>query len=377
METIKRKLIDNYWQEKLKNRTGSNRLQLASVASSRITVSTSSIFYFRKLTSGKPLAEFTVLMTVYAVLLRRYFGEQPFIFSKGLPQHEQAPLLYDIAWKPQTLQQQLQTTKALVQEVFRYAAHTIAPGTFESHANAGFFFCRESEGEVFPFSLTVLQETPESWGLKASFDEHFCTPAIATHFLYCFHYWLQHLESYLPLPVTEIPVINEQDRELLLHTYTAGHNAWQHNGLLMSQLEAAVLAHQDRVAVICDSRQLTYAQLNENANRLAWWLMQQHHAGPGDIVAVKLPRNENLLTAIMAVLKTGAAYVPVDVNYPEERQAYIQQDSRARLVLDTAVLQLFMQSQYEMPADNPGTVSQPGDLAYIIYTSGSTGQPKG
>ncbi|SKA48277.1 amino acid adenylation domain-containing protein, partial [Chitinophaga eiseniae] len=377
METIKRKLIDNYWQEKLKNRTGANRLQLASVASSRITVSTSSIFYFSKLTSGKPLAEFTVLMTVYAVLLRRYFGEQPFIFSKGLPQHEQAPLLYEVTCTTQTLQQQLQTTKATVQEVFRYAMHTMAPGTFESHANAGFFFCRESEGEVFPFALTVLQETPESWSLQASFDEHFCTPAIAAHFLHCFDYWLQHLESYLALPVTEIPIINEQDRELLLHTYTAGHDAWQNKGLLVSQLEAAVLAHQGQVAVVCDSRQLTYAQLNENANRLAWWLKQHYHAGPGDIVAVKLPRNENLLTALIAVLKTGAAYVPVDVNYPEERQAYIQQDSRARLILDTAMLQLFIQTQHEMPAGNPETVSQPGDLAYIIYTSGSTGQPKG
>ncbi|RAJ76809.1 tyrocidine synthetase-3 [Chitinophaga dinghuensis] len=377
METIKRKLIDNYWQELLKNSSATNRLQLASVASSRITISTSSIPYFRKISAGKPLTEFTVLMTVYAVLLHRYFGEQPFIFSKGLPQHEQTPLLYNITCKRQTLQEQLQSAKAVVQDAFRYAAHSIAPGTFERHANAGFFFCQESEGEIFPFSLTVLQETNASWTLHASFDENFTTPAIATHFLHCFHHWLQSLENYLPLTVTDISIINDLDRELLLRIYTADHKSWQHKGLLVSQVEDTVLAYPDKVAVICEHTLLTYTQLNEAANQLAWWLMKRHQAGPGDIVAVKLPRNENLLIALLAVLKCGAAYVPVDVNYPEERQAYIEQDSRARLVLDTAMLQSFAETQHEMPATNPETPIQPENLAYIIYTSGSTGQPKG
>ncbi len=377
METIKRKLIDNYWQELLKSSNATNRLQLASVASSRITVSTSSIPYFRKLSAGNPLTEFTVLMTVYAVLLHRYFGEQPFIFSKGLPQHDHTPLLYNIACKPQTLKAQLQSTKAVVQDVFRYADHAVDPGTLERHANAGFFFCRESEGEIFPFSLTVLQETTESWTLHASFDENFTTPAIATHFLHCFHHWLQSLENYLPLTVTDISIINDLDRELLLRIYTASHVSWQNKGLLVSQIESAVLAYPDAIAVICEEQQLTYSQLNEKANRLAWWLIEHYQAGPGDIVAVKLPRNEHLLIALLAVLKTSAAYVPVDVNYPEERQAYIEQDSRARLVLDTTLLQAFVQTQQELPVTNPERPLQPEDLAYIIYTSGSTGQPKG
>ncbi|MGW3007697.1 amino acid adenylation domain-containing protein [Streptomyces sp. NPDC001219] len=136
-------------------------------------------------------------------------------------------------------------------------------------------------------------------------------------------------------------------------------------------------------AVSHGDRQLTYAELNARANRLARTLIR-HGAGPERTVAVMLPRSEDLVTAILAVTKTGAAYLPLDAEWPPERTEQILADAQPVYVLSgtdptgaVAAATAPATSEANLTdADRTGPL-KPDHAAYVIYTSGSTGRPKG
>ncbi|MEU0557928.1 amino acid adenylation domain-containing protein [Dactylosporangium sp. NPDC006015] len=151
------------------------------------------------------------------------------------------------------------------------------------------------------------------------------------------------------------------------------------------QVEEQVRRTPDRVAVIAGTVRMCYAELDARANRIARELARAG-AGPGELVGVCLGRDEHLLPALLGVLKTGAAYVPMDPAYPAERLAYIAGDTKMRLVATTrasawAGLDAVAVPVDEIAADADATpLGRPGDgtdAAYVIYTSGSTGKPKG
>ncbi len=126
---------------------------------------------------------------------------------------------------------------------------------------------------------------------------------------------------------------------------------------------------------------LTYAELNARANRLARRLVQRG-AGPEHVVALQLPRSTDLVTAVLAVWKAGAAYLPVDPGYPDERIAYLRADARPSLVLTPDVLAADLEAAAGLPGTDLDDTDRTAPLlpdhpAYVIYTSGSTGTPKG
>ncbi|WP_327191154.1 non-ribosomal peptide synthetase [Streptomyces xinghaiensis] len=159
--------------------------------------------------------------------------------------------------------------------------------------------------------------------------------------------------------------------------------------------EAQVAATPDAVALRYEGSSLTYRELNAGANRLAR-LLAGHGVGPNDFVALALPRSIELITAEIAVLKAGAAFLPVDADYPAERIAFMLGDAAPRCVLTEAdstvpspvgperiVLDEATRSAVsrlpgsDLTDDDRVAPLRPGDAAYVIYTSGSTGVPKG
>ncbi|KXV10795.1 hypothetical protein CR51_08605 [Caballeronia megalochromosomata] len=146
-------------------------------------------------------------------------------------------------------------------------------------------------------------------------------------------------------------------------------------------------------ALLQGARQMTYAELSVRANRLADLLMS-HGLGPGDIVAIALPRSFDMVLAMLGVLRSGAAYLPLDPAYPADRLAFMARDARPSCMLThTGLAAELADIVEEIPilhmVDLPGTdhnvhgeiavrsAAQPLDAAYVIYTSGSTGRPKG
>ncbi len=154
--------------------------------------------------------------------------------------------------------------------------------------------------------------------------------------------------------------------------------------LAHEQIAAQAAATPDALALQVDGQSLSYAQLNTQANRLAHRLMA-NGAGPGKRVGLALHRGPQLIVSLLAVLKSGAAYVPLDPKYPNERLAYMIDDSRLDVLLCESglleevpgVRRLSLEDGTDYPDSNPHNHAVAGDLAYIIYTSGSTGQPKG
>ncbi|PYY66463.1 non-ribosomal peptide synthetase, partial [Pseudomonas jessenii] len=163
-------------------------------------------------------------------------------------------------------------------------------------------------------------------------------------------------------------------------------------------IDSPLLAHQrfeqqaartpDALAVIVGDERLTYAQLNAQANQLAHRLRAQGVA-PGQRVGLAVRRNAQMIISLMAILKSGAGYVPLDPDYPAERLAYMIEDSgmdllvaQPGLLTDVALPQGLPRLALEANADgysteNPENLASAEDLAYLIYTSGSTGRPKG
>ncbi|MBC9731352.1 non-ribosomal peptide synthetase, partial [Streptomyces sp. TRM68367] len=138
---------------------------------------------------------------------------------------------------------------------------------------------------------------------------------------------------------------------------------------------AALLADQaartpDAAAVVFEGRTLTYAELDARATRLAHWL-RERGAGPESVVGVSLPRGLDLVVALLGVVKSGAAYLPVDPGYPPERIAFMLDDAAPVLTLD------HLPDTDGRPVADPAEPPLPHHPAYVIYTSGSTGRPKG
>jgi amino acid adenylation domain-containing protein/non-ribosomal peptide synthase protein (TIGR01720 family) len=135
---------------------------------------------------------------------------------------------------------------------------------------------------------------------------------------------------------------------------------------------AQVARTPDRTALVCGTRRLTYAELEEQANRLAHLLVERG-VGPERIVALRLPRTADLVIALLAVWKAGGIYLPVDPELPEERIAFVLADAAPVLVIDT----IDPDELAIQPTTAPSTGPRPDNTAYVIYTSGSTGRPKG
>lgn len=162
---------------------------------------------------------------------------------------------------------------------------------------------------------------------------------------------------------------------------------------LQDMFEKQAILTPERIALICDDVQVNYQELNEQANRLAHLLIEKG-LGPEQFVALALPRSPEMVASMLAVLKAGAAYLPLDPEFPADRISYMLEDAKpsciitteeiaARLPDNRAVPQLVLDQAVTQEAvkryspDNPNVSGSLAHPAYIIYTSGSTGRPKG
>jgi amino acid adenylation domain-containing protein len=192
--------------------------------------------------------------------------------------------------------------------------------------------------------------------------------------------WLEHLANLLAgavenpdAPVSELPLLSPWERHQLLVEVNAGSGGdtdlpWS---TLHEGFEQQAGRTPDAVALVDAERQLTYQELNARAAELAERL-RALGVGPETVVGVRLPRTADLVVSLLGILKSGAAYLPLDPSYPEERVAFMVEDAGARLILGEEGLP-------PLPKVGRGWERGLGGegLAYLIYTSGSTGRPKG
>jgi amino acid adenylation domain-containing protein len=155
-------------------------------------------------------------------------------------------------------------------------------------------------------------------------------------------------------------------------------------GLLRDRLEKVAHLQGEAAAIIDAGRRVSYRELLLRADALALQI-QQREIGPGDFVGVLLPRSADLIISIAGIVRSGAAYIPIDVNQPAERRSLILNDAKPRLVIADQTdiagvppgIEVIGPSQQFSEIPPLGPRPRADDPAYVIYTSGSTGQPKG
>jgi amino acid adenylation domain-containing protein len=190
-------------------------------------------------------------------------------------------------------------------------------------------------------------------------------------------------------PIGELPFLTASERQQLLVEWNQTQTDYP-DRCIHQLFEEQVERTPDNIAVIFENRQLTYRELNHQANQLAHYLRSKG-VGPNVLVGLYVERSIEMVVGIWGILKAGGAYVPLDPAYPKDRVAYILADSDAKvLIADSQLLaslptppaavvsfDIHRAEIDAQPQSNPDLAAQTDGLAYVIYTSGSTGNPKG
>ncbi|HEY0065812.1 MAG TPA: amino acid adenylation domain-containing protein, partial [Flavisolibacter sp.] len=193
---------------------------------------------------------------------------------------------------------------------------------------------------------------------------------------------LHQLLSVLPresmTPIRQLDYLEDDEKHQLLHGFNDAAVDYPQDKTIVHLFEEQAAATPHNIAVAFEDKELSYRELNEQANQLAHYLRSSYAIHPDDLIAVQLERSEQMIVSLLAVLKSGGAYVPIDPEYPQERIGYMISDSGCKLVIDEELLKSFRKEEDRYSRENLTSSSLlPSHLAYVIYTSGTTGKPKG
>ncbi|WP_298510748.1 non-ribosomal peptide synthetase [uncultured Kordia sp.] len=160
----------------------------------------------------------------------------------------------------------------------------------------------------------------------------------------------------------------------ILNEFNNTESAYPETETVISLFEKQVQKSPSEIALVYKNTELTYEELNKKANQFAHFLRSKDVAYK-DCIGVQLDRNDETIISLLGILKLGATYVPLDINYPAERVAFITSDCNCKLTVNESLLNEFSKEEYTDEAISLAV--KPNDLIYIIFTSGSTGKPKG
>ena len=248
----------------------------------------------------------------------------------------------------------------------------------------------------FDLTLQVTASSDGGYAAALEFDTALFDQSTGQRWAGHFAHLLNGVSHSLETPLFRLSLMDEAQRRQTLQAWNATDMPLDAAHDAVAQFEWQARAQPDAIAVVSGEDQLSYAELDTQANRLALRLVKLG-VGPDVVVGISLPRTTSVVVALLAVLKAGGAYLPLDPDIPAERLAYMVDNAGANVLITNRALADGL-SQLEVPTlyldvrqqdddhanlDASGKAApafarrDPDQLAYVIYTSGSTGRPKG
>jgi non-ribosomal peptide synthetase component F len=245
----------------------------------------------------------------------------------------------------------------------------------------------EGETAAFDISLELGEEGNHFMGAlryNTSLFDQLTIMRMASHYQNILFGMLSKPE----FPISKLEILPPSERQQLVVDW---NSTWEEfpQECLHSLITMQAAKNPESIAVICNGRQLTYSALEHKANKLSSYILAKGIRS-GELVGIFLPRSEELQVCQLAVLKSGAAYLPLDLTYPVERLTYMLEDANPAMVITQSDLVAQLPGKYQKVCldtetsaiqfcpDQGFAVQSDGDTTiYVTYTSGSTGRPKG
>jgi amino acid adenylation domain-containing protein/non-ribosomal peptide synthase protein (TIGR01720 family) len=241
------------------------------------------------------------------------------------------------------------------------------------------------------FDLTLeLDERPEGIIGRFEYNTDLFDAATIVRMIGHFQTLLEGIVTNPDQQISGLPLLTEPERRQLLVEWNDTQTQYPQDKCIHQLFEEQVERSPDAVAVVFEDQQLTYQELNARANQLAHYL-KTLGVKPEVLVGICVERSLDTIVGILGILKAGGAYVPLDPAYPQERLAFMLEDSAVSVLLTQSYLNeqlpthlaqfVYLDKDWEdisqQREDNPILAVTAKSLAYVIYTSGSTGKPKG
>ncbi|HEX7976377.1 MAG TPA: amino acid adenylation domain-containing protein, partial [Anaerolineales bacterium] len=398
----------------------------------------------RALAKKQDVALYTVLLTAFQALLHRYTGQNDILV--GFPKAGRSPAMARVVgyfvnqtvvranftenprfidllnrvqksieegaphdWYPfSLLVQRLQPTRQLnrsplIQATFAWQhaprlilgekAGALVLGQADQALEMDGLFVRSVHlpHRVAPFEVMMLAaEAPDGLVIALEYATDLFDAVTINRFAECYRTLLKSILAAPEQRVSDLTILQETEWKQLVEDWNATEAPFPDQACLHQLFEQQIERIPETVAVASGEAQLTYFQLNQQANKLAHFLQEQG-VGPDRLVGVFLEPSVQMVIALLGIMKAGGAYLPLDPNFPEKRLAFMLADARPVLLLTRQGLRerlldftgtvICLDTDQDrlcrQPENNPVSSVAPTHMAYVMYTSGSTGNPKG
>jgi amino acid adenylation domain-containing protein len=223
----------------------------------------------------------------------------------------------------------------------------------------------------------TFEETNSGYDLKLTYNSDIYEEKMIARFASHYANLLQEIIVAPNKKIHEYKIQSDNEISYQLTGLNEGNKGYPTEKTITSLFEEQVARTPNNIALTHEDKHFTYTELNEISNQLGAYLKEKYSIQTDDLIGIHLERGEWMIFAILGILKSGGAYVPIDPEYPQDRIEYIVSDSKCKVLIDDEFVESFKQVKNNYSKSNPNLPVLPNSLVYVIYTSGTTGKPKG
>ena len=370
-------LSNNFWRKKIRHKDTAV-FSKKEVSILKIEIFKNDLKDFIKISKNNPLSKFTIISSIFSFLLKKYFSNFQNtikIYPSNLLDSEKHILLEVRDNDFATFKDLLQAAANEIKETFSYKDYNPLELNLDSFSNYSIQFGQKVSD--IKDNISLLYEETDDKLILTVYHQEINKEYLIESLLNNFRDILSDYASVLNQEINFYSLADLKTREQILLNFNATDVFYPEEETIVGLFEKQVEKTPEDTALVYEGVRLRYKELNEESNLLAHYLIDKYNIQGDDLICIQLPRSERMIIAILGILKSGGAYVPIDPEYPTERIEYILEDTRCKALIDESFWRSYESLKGECSKDNPASVISPDDLAYVIYTSGTTGNPKG